>query len=469
VSGLPIRVRLTAAFALAMVVVLAAAGVFVYLRLESDLDDNLDAGLETRATAVLAAGSASSGAPEESEEGFAQLLAPDGAVIDSAGGLSQDALTPAEREQAAAGERVLVERRLDGVEETARVLARAGPDGRVVAVGQTLEDRDETLSGVVASFAIGGPIAVALASLVGYALASAGLRPVEAMRRRAREVSLAGGDELLPLPETRDEIRRLGETLNEMLERLRRSFERERRFVADAGHELRTPLAVVKTELEGALRAGPHDPSVRDALLAAVEECDHLVQLAEDLLVVARAGEGGLRVQPEPLDVGGLFEGTAQRFGDRARERGRRIRVDVANGQRVHADELRLRQVLGNLVDNALRYGDGDVLLRAREVGGGVEIEVSDEGEGFEPELAERAFERFARGDGARTRPGTGLGLSIVRAIADAHGGRAELVPGRGGAVRIWLPNAGSGASQLSDVASGSNQVEPIRGGKSDG
>jgi two-component system OmpR family sensor kinase len=336
-----------------------------------------------------------------------------------------------------------------------------------VAVGQTLEDRDETLSGVVASFAIGGPIAVALASLLGYALASAGLRPVEAMRRRAREVSLAGGDELLPLPKARDEIRRLGETLNGMLERLRRSFERERRFVADAGHELRTPLAVVKTELEGALRAGPHDPSVREALLAAIEECDHLVQLAEDLLVVARAGEGGLPVQPEPLDVGGLFEGTARRFGDRARERGRRIRVDAANGQRVHADELRLRQVLANLVDNALRYGDGSVLLRSRDVRGGVEIEVSDEGEGFEPELAERAFERFARGDGARTRPGTGLGLSIVRAIAEAHGGRAEIVRGRGGAVRIWLPNAASGASQLSDVASGSRQVEPIRGGKS--
>ena len=194
--------------------------------------------------------------------------------------------------------------------------------------------------------------------------------------------------------------------------------------------------------------------------------------LAAELVHEVDQAEKGLPdfpVQPELLDVGGLFEGTARRFGDRARERGRRIRVDAANGQRVHADELRLRQVLGNLVDNALRYGDGAVLLRSREVGGGVEIEVSDEGEGFEPELAERAFERFARGDGARTRPGTGLGLSIVRAIAEAHGGRAEIVPGRGGAVRIWLPNAASGASQLSDVASGSKQVEPIRGGKSDG
>ena len=157
-----------------------------------------------------------------------------------------------------------------------------------MVVGQSLDDRDETLAGLVASFAIGGPIAVLLASLLGYALAAAGLRPVEAMRRRAAEVSLERDGERLPLPAAHDEIRRLGETLNEMLDRLRGSLERERRFVADASHELRTPVAVIKTELEGALRAGGHDPRVREALVAAVEECDHLAQLAEDLLVLAR-------------------------------------------------------------------------------------------------------------------------------------------------------------------------------------
>ena len=123
------------------------------------------------------------------------------------------------------------------------------------------------------------------------------------MRRRAREVSLTRAGERLPLPAARDEIRRLGETLNEMLDRLQRSFERERRFVADAGHELRTPVAVVKTELEGALRTGDYGPEVREALVAAVEECDRLAQLAEDLLVVARAAEGELPVRPEELDA----------------------------------------------------------------------------------------------------------------------------------------------------------------------
>ena len=352
-SRVPIRIRLTAAFALAMVLVLAAAGTFVYLRLADDLDESVDAALQSRAAAVLASGSPAAGTPGDPEEGFAVLVSPGG----QARGLRADELR-----RAAAGEQVVVERDLPGIEGTTRVLARSD-GGQVVVVGQSLDDRDETLANLVASFAIGGPIAVLLASLLGYALAAAALRPVEAMRRRAEEVSLADGVQRLPLPEARDEIHRLGETLNEMLERLRRSFERERSFVADASHELRTPVAVIKTEIEGALRAGGHDPQVHEALVASLEECDHLGQLAEDLLVVARAGEGELELHPEPLDVRELLERTRGRFADRAAERGRSIRVEADDGQIVYGDELRLRQALGNLVDNALRHGAGEIVL----------------------------------------------------------------------------------------------------------
>jgi two-component system, OmpR family, sensor kinase len=249
-------------------------------------------------------------------------------------------------------------------------------------------------------------------------------------------------------------VRRLGETLNEMLDRLRRSFERERRFVADAGHELRTPVAVIKAELEGALRAGAHDPEVRAALVAALEECDHLAQLAEDLLVVARAADGELPVRREPVEVGSLLEGVRERFRDRARERERAIAVEHDGAVRLEADEFRLRQALGNLVDNALRYGEGEIALRSRRSGDEVELEVADHGPGFGPELAGRAFERFTRGDLARTRTGTGLGLAIVREIAEAHGGRAEIVAGDGGTVRLSLPL--SGRSQPVGVGSSS-------------
>ena len=461
-SRLPIRARLTAAFALAMVLVLAAAGLFVYVRLKDDLDESVDAGLEARAAAVAGSGDVEAGAAEDPEEGFAQLLTAEGQVLDSEGGVRGPALDGASAVLAGAGGRFSFETELPGIEGTARVLAGPadaapiGPRGDVAggsgdeqagavfAVGQSLDDRDETLGGLVASFAVGGPVAVLLASLLGYLLASTGLRPVEAMRRRAGEISLTGDGERLPLPAAQDEVRRLGETLNEMLDRLRRSFDRERRFVADASHELRTPVAVIRAELDAALRAGGHDEQVREALVAALEECDHLAQLAEDLLVVARAAEGELSIRREAIEVGPLLEGVRARFADRAREHGRELTVDGGDGLRVDADDLRLRQALGNLVDNALRHGAGDIVLRARRSGeeGGVELEVADHGPGFDPDLAGRAFERFARGDAARTRGGTGLGLAIVRAIAEAHGGGAQIVTdsSRGATIRLWLP-----------------------------
>ncbi len=440
-SRVPVRVRLTAAFAVAMALVLASAGAFVYERLSNDLDESVTAGLAVRANAVVATGSPAAGAAGEAEEGFAQVLGPDGRVVAAAGRVRANVLSAAELRRARSGERVLVEQRVPGIEGTARILARAGRGSEIVVVGQSLQDRDDTLDSLVRSFAVGGPIAVLLASLLGYALAAAGLRPVEAMRRRAREVSLSRADERLQLPAARDEIRRLGETLNEMLDRLSRSFERERRFVADASHELRTPVAVIKAELEGALRAGGHAPQVREALVASVEECDHLAQLAEDLLILARSSEGQLPVHPEPLVLREQLERVARRFGDRAAGRGRGISVDAGDEPSVYADELRLRQALGNLVDNALRYGKGEIVLRARRAGPGLALEVADEGEGFTAAFAERAFERFARDELTRTREGAGLGFSIVRAIAEAHGGRAEVVGGAGATVRVWLPD----------------------------
>ena len=429
-SRLPIRVRLTAVFAVAMSLVLAGAALFVYLRLRADLDDAVNASLAARADSVARQGGlAPSGDPEEY---VTQVLRADGSVT---AGPRQAVLPPA-LVPAAARRPVVVERSVPGYEGTMRLLARPSRGG-VVVVGQSLDDRDETLSGLIASFAIGGPVAVVLASLLGYAVATAALRPVDAMRRRAQGVSLAA-DDVLPLPAARDEIRRLGETLNSMLARLRGSFERERRFVADASHELRTPIAVLQTELETLLR-GEHPPEVREALLAAAEEADHLARLADDLLLLARTSEGRLEVRPEPIEAAALLEGARDRFDARAAAQGRRIELDVAEGIPLVADPLRVRQALGNLVDNALRHGAGDVVLCAREVHGGTAIEVADRGPGFAPGVADRAFERFARGDDARTRGGAGLGLAIVRAIAQAHGGSAEIV---GSArVRMWFPS----------------------------
>jgi signal transduction histidine kinase len=408
-SRFPIRVRLTLAFAAATALVLAAAAAFVYVQLRAGLDESIDDALAARAATVARTGDAAAGLTGDAEDGFAVVIGGD-------------------RAGAARGpiERVSGDRDVPGIDGTVRVLARGD-----VVVGQSLDDRDEVLAGLIAAFAIGGPLAIVLASLLGYALAGSAMRPVEAMRRRA-----AAGDERLPLPVAHDEIHRLGETLNALLARLRGSIEHERRFVADASHELRTPLAVLKTELEAALR----DPEPHPAISKAIEEVDRLSQLAEDLLVLARSEEGELPVRPETMRVRPLLDGVRDRFADRATRAGRAILVEDGDVT-ISADPLRLRQALGNLVDNALRHGAGDVVLRAAPDDGGVTLEVSDGGAGFAPDIAGRAFERFARGDIARTRGGTGLGLAIVRAIAEAHGGQATL---EGSTVRIRV----SGASQ---------------------
>jgi two-component system OmpR family sensor kinase len=339
-----------------------------------------------------------------------------------------------------------------GVDGPARILARpASSQGRplVVVTGASLSDRDDTLTTLARSFLIGGPIAVLLGSGIGYLLATIGFRPVEAMRQRAKRISLTRDDERLPLPDAHDEIRRLGETLNDMLARLQASFVRERRFVADASHEMRTPLAVVKAELEAAMRAERSGGSVRESLVAALEETDHLAQLAEDLLLIARSADGQLPVRPEDVQLHDLLERTGQRFADRAEEQGRRIHVDAPHDLRVAMDPLRSRQALWNLVDNALRYGAGEIRLTARGNGEAVEIDVSDEGAGFPAELEPHAFERFSRGDGARTRGGTGIGLAIVRVIAEAHGGTAEIVDtaSNGATVRLRVPIAARSAN----------------------
>jgi signal transduction histidine kinase len=440
-------VRLTAAFALATAVVLAGAALFVYLRLRNDLDESIDDGLRARAAEVARGGS---GREADPEDAFSRVEGAGGTAVRGVGGGRGPLLTAAERRRAARGPAVF-EREVSGIDGTARVLVRPRADGSIVAVGRSLADRDETLSGLVSAFALGGPLAIVLASLLGYALAAGAMRPVEAMRRKASEVSLAGGEERLPLPEAHDELRALGETLNEMLDRLRASFEREREFVADASHELRTPVAVLKTELEAALRAGDLGPEARESVLAALEESDSLALLAEDLLVLARSADGRLPVREEHLAAGELLEGVRRRFADRATERGRALRVEAPKNLDLRADPLRLRQALGNLVDNALRHGEGEVVLTAREEGDVVELEVGDEGTALD-EVGEVAFERFVRGDPARIGGGAGLGLPIVRAIAEAHGGHAAMVAGAGSVVRLSLP--GSGRSQRAPIPS---------------
>ena len=294
-------------------------------------------------------------------------------------------------------------------------------------------DRNEVLATLLALLLVLGPVALLLATIAGYRIAGAALRPVDAMRREAAEISSTTPGRRLPLSEASDEIRRLGETLNEMLERLDAGLLRERRFVADASHELRTPLALLKTELELAVRRPRTPEELEHAIRSATEEVDRLIRLAEDMLVLDRQGEVALR--PAELDARELLDTVAHRFATRAAEEGRSI--EVHGGATVHADRDRLEHALGSLVDNALVHGSGAVRLEAARDGDSVALRVSDEGQGFPPDFLPSVFERFSRADPARTTGGAGLGLAIVDAVARAHGGRASAA---GATVTLVLP-----------------------------
>jgi two-component system OmpR family sensor kinase len=255
------------------------------------------------------------------------------------------------------------------------------------------------------------------------------------MRRRAETISAETPGERLPVPETGDELQRLGTTLNEMLERLETALAREREFVADAGHELRTPLALLRTELELALRQATTVDELRDAILMSSREADRLSQLAEDLLLIARAERNGLPLRREQVKVDELFAGVVTRFELQARESGKSLRTVPAQGLTVDGDPLRLQQALGNLVDNALRYGGPTIRLVADNEG----LHVRDDGPGFPHQFLPQAFERFSRPAGARGNAGAGLGLSIVRAIAEAHGGTAHVKNADDGGADAWI------------------------------
>jgi two-component system, OmpR family, sensor kinase len=257
------------------------------------------------------------------------------------------------------------------------------------------------------------------------------------MRSQAAEISAAEPDKRLSVPPSRDEIARLGSTLNEMLERLGEALAHERAFVADASHELRTPLAILRSELELALAEGRSPQELRDAIASAAEETDRLTQLSEDLLTIAQTERGELPLKLSSVELREILEGVRRRFLRRAEVAGRTIDV-VGEPIEISADRLRLDQAVGSIVDNALRYGSGKVILSVNGTKQGVEVHVVDEGEGFSEEFLSRAFERFSRASSSRRDGGSGLGLAIVRTVARAHGGEAHASNTEEGA-DVWL------------------------------
>ena len=459
-SRLPIRLRVTAAFAGVMAVLLAGLGAFIYLRYESQLTGTIDQGLRSRADEVRAISGASSPAFDaadedplsESDESFTQILSASGTVLDSTSQIGDATVVDGDLLQRAREGTVFFQTGPPpGIEGEVRAVATPADDGeRVIVVGASLDDREEALGNLAALLFGGGLVALVLASLAGYLGIGAALRPVDEMRRRAADISAAELHERLPVPAAADEISRLGETLNEMLARLEAGIERERTFIADASHELRTPLALLQTEFELALRYETGPEEMRAAVESGYEEVQRLSRLAEDLLVVARSDRGRLSIDLERLDVAALAAEAVGRSGPRFAAAGRDLKLERSGPVYVDGDRLRLGQVLTNLIDNALRHGGGDVTVGVEGGDGFARISVADRGDGFPSDFLPRAFERFTRADPARGRGGSGLGLSIVETIAVAHGGEAGARNRAGGGAETWvlIPLAGSPSPQ---------------------
>jgi two-component system, OmpR family, sensor kinase len=411
-----VRLRVTLAFTAVMAVVLCGAGLFLYLQLGSDLDASIASNLRSRTAELSAVGRL----PTSNVDAVAQIIEPSGRVAAATAEAGRaPLLTGAQRTRALRGAITFDRRNADDHLRLRAVPAQAG----VVVVGEDLDPRDAAVSRLGTLLLIGGPVLLLLAALAGYGATAAALRPVERMRARAAEIEATDPGARLPVPDSDDEIGRLGATLNALLDRLEAAFTRERAFVADASHELRTPLAILKTELELALRRGRTEEELTAALRSAAEETDRLVALAEDLLVIARADQGRLPIRVVDLRAADVLARARDRYAPQAT-------IDGVDGLVLRADPVRLEQALGNLLDNARRYGGEHVELAAERRGGVVRLHVRDDGPGL-PD-GDAAFERF-HGRGA------GLGLAIVAAIAHAHGGEVGV---DGADVWIELPCA---------------------------
>ena len=329
---------------------------------------------------------------------------------------------------------------------TRSVTVAAGPE-ITIRVGKSLDPTEEALEDLSGTFLRLGLVALLISAVLAWFLAARVTRPLRRLTALSGEVA---GDDLsvrMPLEEAgSDEVRTLSVAFNGMLDRLEDAFERQKAFVADASHDLRTPLTIVRGQIEVLARNPDPDPKEVEAVSRSVGEAvGRMERLVDDLLLLARS-DSEERAVTEKLTVGPILE--AEREGRVESER-ERIEIGEVTDREVEFDPVALSRAVSNLVDNALRYGgpESRVRLRARVSGNGVEIEVDDDGPGVPPAEQERVFDRFARLDEARSSQtgGSGLGLAIVKAMVEAGGGRVSCSPSDLGGARfsIWLPDSG--------------------------
>jgi len=430
-----IRVKATLASTLVVAVALTVAGLTLVQVLRSSQIRSIDTTLELRATDVESLIAADGGVArlsvEDDEDGFVQILDVSGAVVAASGNIEGEPSLVV-----GTGDPTITMSVPEVDSGNFRVRSDRVGGGLTIVVGTSLENVDRVLATVRGSLLLGLPLLLVLIAVLVWVVVGRALRPVEAIRS---EVADIGGGDLhrrVPVTGTHDEIGRLAMTMNEMLDRLEASSVAQARFVSDASHELRTPIAVIRHELEIALRSGDA-VLLREAAAEVLDEDLRMQRLVEDLLLLARRDgrTGGSRVVERPLvDLDDIALGEAHRVAT-----DKRVDTSCVSAGQVRGNEDQLVRVMRNLIDNALSHAKHTVRVSVSSTHDGfVRMHVEDDGDGVADSDRERIFERFARSDEARARDdgGSGLGLAIVAGIVNDHGGTVavDTSPSLGGA-----------------------------------
>lgn len=326
-------------------------------------------------------------------------------------------------------------------------------DGKLIQVesGATLFSMQRMLSSLARVLAGTSIVILVFAAVGGYFLMKRPLRPLVILTEKAANIGLKRLGERLPVPDTGDELERLTHSLNGMIERLEEALDHNRRFSADASHELRTPLTIMRGELEEILQVDGLSQQVVENLVSILDEIERMSRIVNSLMTISRLDAGGERMAMRPIDLASLVKTTMEHMRLLAEEKELALTCDCEDRTYVYADPMRIKQILVNLVDNAIKYSGtpqqgrrGVVEVKVRATQSAAVLQVSDDGIGISPEALPHVFDRFYRADSSRSRGagGVGLGLAIVKAIVTAHDGSVSIKStlGYGSTVTIELP-----------------------------
>lgn len=437
----PIVTRLVLAVTGAMTVVLLVTGGFLYWRVEFALNRQLNQDLLAYREVVERAVATGAALPLDTPGQTYQVYDSSRHVVEGNATVRLiDDTTLAEAERAGHAQ-LDVGHLLPPIDHPYRVVATkvSTADGVVVVASAISKHKhDEALRELLLQLLIADLATLAAAAVVGYGTARAALNPVEKYRVAA-ERARTDTDFHLPVPDGRDdELSRLGDTFNHLLARIARANERERQFLGDASHELRSPLALMRTELEWALMQSTNDPQqTRSSLESLQGQVERLIEVSNALLDLEELRASTLTPQGL-VELAPLVDRTVARFALEVERQDRSLTADVSPGVEMAGNPQWVELALGNLISNALRYGEGSIAVIATTDRSAARITVSDEGRGFPGDFVDKAFDRFTRADASRTTGGTGLGLALVQAVAEAHGGQATI---SGAAVTLVFPH----------------------------